>query len=64
MNSINTFANYLLGDQIKEIKNSFMPKIKREPKSAKFGKLSKYLTQNLFHYFNYKELYELGKRKR
>ena len=61
MNSINPFANYLSGAQSKEIKNSFMPKIKREPKSAKFGKLSKYLTQNLFHYFNYKELYELGK---
>ena len=23
--------------------------------------LSKYLTQNLFRYFNYKEIYELGK---
>jgi len=58
---LNHFAYYSNGDQGKEIKNSFMPKIQREPKSIKFVKLSKYLTQNLFHYFDYKEIYELGK---
>ena len=45
----------------KEIKTSFMPKINREPKDNNFKKLSKYLTQHLIQYFNYKELYELGK---
>ena len=47
--------------QKKEIKASFMPKINREPKDKIFVKLSKNLTQYLIQFFNYKEVYELGK---
>ena len=48
--------------QKKEIKTSFMPRIKRVPKDKLFNnKMSSNLTKYLFDFFNYKELYELGK---
>ena len=58
---MNPFNYKSSSNETKEIKSSFMPKINREPKDNKFKKLSKYLTQNLFRYFNHKEIYELGK---
>ena len=61
MNYMNPFNYKSSSNETKEIKSSFMPKINREPKDNKFKKLSKYLTQNLFRYFNYKEIYEFGK---
>lgn len=46
----------------KEIKTTFMIKIKREPKDKNFiNKMSQNLTKYLFDYFSYKELYEMGK---
>ena len=46
----------------KEIKETFMPRIQREPKEKYFNKkLSSNLTKYLFDFFSYKELYELGK---
>ena len=46
----------------KEISSNFATKINREPKDKKFAnKLSKYLTKHLISFFNYKEMYELGK---
>ena len=59
INKINPFNFNLLNE--KEIRNSFMPKINFEPDDKKFVKLSKNLTQYLLQYFNYKEIYELGK---
>lgn len=48
--------------QKKEIKTSFMPRIKRVPKDKLFNnKMCSNLTKYLFDFFNYKELYELGK---
>lgn len=38
-----------------------MPKIKREPKTKKFIKLSSNLTKYLFDFFSYDEIYEIGK---
>ena len=61
MNYMNPFNYKSSSNETKEIKSSFMPKINREPKDNKFKKLSKYFTQNLFRYFNHKEIYELGK---
>ena len=63
MNQLNPI-NYipsLYPSQKKEIRTSFMPKINREPKDKSFVKLSKNLTQYLIQFFNYKEIYELGK---
>ena len=46
----------------KEIKTSFMPKIKRAPLDKKFNnKLSSNLTKYLFDFFSYKDLFEMGK---
>ena len=46
----------------KEIKESFMPKIKRESKYKNFNnKLSSNLTKYLFNFLSYKEAYEMGK---
>ena len=46
----------------KEIKTTFMPKIKRQPQHKNFyNKMSKNLTKYLFDFFSYKELYEMGK---
>ena len=61
MNYINPFNYDSSSNEEKEIKTSFMPKINREPKAKKFNKLSKFLTQHLIQFFNYKEIYELGK---
>ena len=48
--------------KVKEIKDSFMPKIERKPKHNKFkNKLSSNLTKNIFNYLSYKEAYEMGK---
>ena len=45
----------------KEIKTTFMRKINRQPKNKNvFNKMSKNLT-NIFNFFSYKELYEMGK---
>lgn len=45
-----------------EIKSSFMPKIKREPKEKLFNKkICSNLTKYLFDFFDYKDLYEKGK---
>lgn len=63
MNQINplNYISSLNNSQTKEIKNSFMPKINREPKDENFVKLSKNLTQYLLQFFKYKEIYEMGK---
>lgn len=46
----------------KEIKETFMSTIPREPKEKQFNnKLSSNLTKYLFDFFSYKEIYELGK---
>ena len=46
----------------KEIKESFMPRIKRESKYKNFNnKLSSNLTKYLFNFLSYKEAYEMGK---
>jgi hypothetical protein len=46
----------------KEIKTSFMPKIKRVPKAFLFNnKMSSNLTKYLFNFFDYKQVYEMGK---
>ena len=46
----------------KEIKTTFMPKKNRQPKNKNFyNKMSKNLTNYLFDFFSYKELYEMGK---
>ena len=48
--------------KVKEIKDSFMPKIERKPKHNIFkNKLSSNLTKNIFNYLSYKEAYEMGK---
>ena len=66
MKSLNPFNSNFLSNKStnstkKEIRNTFMPKIKREPRDTKFVKLSKYTTQHMFKFFDYKELYEFGK---
>ena len=62
MNLINNISSFFSDStQKKEIKPSFMPKIKREPKTKKFNNLSSNLTKYLFDFFSYKELYEMGK---
>ena len=45
----------------KLVKNVFMSKINRKPNTNQFVNLSKYVTQHLFKFFDYNELYELGK---
>ena len=60
LNPINYIPS-LNASQKKEIRSSFMQKINREPKDKSFVKLSKNLTQYLIQFFNYKEVYELGK---
>ena len=60
MNPIHSYVSQL--NVQKEIKSSFMPKIKREPKHKNFNnKLSSKLTKNLFKFLTYKESYEIGK---
>lgn len=63
LNNLNPLSYYSSssGEQAKEIRSSFMPKIDREPKNNKFVSLSKYLTQYMLPFFDYKELYEVGK---
>ena len=66
MKSLNPFNSNFLSNKStnstkKEIRTTFMPKINREPKETKFVKLSKYTTQHMFKFFDYKELYEFGK---
>ena len=52
MNLINYISSFFFdSNQKKEIKSSFMPKIKREPKEKKFKNLSKILTKYLFDFF-------------
>ena len=60
MNHIYSYSSQINGK--KEIKSSFMPKIKREPKHKNLNnKLSSKLTKNLFKFLTYKESYEIGK---
>ena len=63
MNYINNLpSQYSQANSKKEIKTSFMPKIKRAPLDKKFNnKLSSNLTKYLFDFFSYKELLEIGK---
>ena len=63
LNPINLLfsSNQSLNSSNTIVKGRFMPKINREPKDKKFVKLSKYTTQYMFKYFDYEELYELGK---
>ena len=65
MGLVNSVYGYVKGSNPnpeKEIKETFMPKIQREPKEKNFNKkLSSNLTKYLFDFFSYKELYELGK---
>ena len=63
MESVNSVYG-LIGSKTekKEIKETFMPKISREPKEKYFNKkLGSNLTKYLFDFFSYKELYEFGK---
>ena len=60
INPLNYFSSQKESEK-KEIKATFMPRIKREPNDKKFVKLSKYLTQHLIKFFDYNEIYELGK---
>jgi len=63
MNSLNPFSYFSQNnrDTKKEVKTGFMHKINRMPIDNKFNNLSKYVTQHIFHFFDYNELYELGK---
>ena len=63
LNPLNSFfsSNQSSNPSNKIIRNTFMPKINREPKDKKFVKLSKYMTQHMFRFFDYNELYEFGK---
>ena len=63
LNPINLLfsSNQSLNSSNTIVKGRFMPKINREPKDKKFVKISKYTTQYMFKYFDYEELYELGK---
>ena len=61
MKSLNPLNLIFPTNQDKIIRNTFMPKINREPKDKKFVKISKYMTQHIFRFFDYNELYELGK---
>ena len=63
MNSLNPFSYFSQNnrDTKKEVKTGFMHKINRKPIDNKFNNLSKYVTQHLFHFLDYNELYELGK---
>ena len=63
MNSLNplTYFSKNNTDAKKEVKTGFMHKINRKPIDNKFVNLSKYVTQHLLHFFDYDELYELGK---
>ena len=62
-NSINSINQYETQyNQKKEIKTSFMPKIKRSSVEKNFNKkMSPNLTKYLFDFFSKEELYELGK---
>jgi len=61
LNSSKIFS-FLQNKPKKEIKETFMPKIKRESKERSFNnKMSSNLTKYLFNFFDYKELYEMGK---
>ncbi len=54
--------HFISSSEPKEIKTTFMPKIKRLPKSKLFNnKMSSNLTKYLFDFFDYKEIYEMGK---
>ena len=60
MNPIHSYISQV--NVQKEIKSSFMPKIKREPKHKNFNnKLSSNLTKYLYNFLTYKESYEMGK---
>ena len=59
---MNSVSSYFNPGPKKEIKETFMKKIKREPNVKTFNnKISPNLTKYLFDYFSYKELYEMGK---
>ena len=62
MGLMNSVSSYFNPGPKKEIKETFMKKIKREPNVKTFNnKISLNLTKYLFDYFSYKELYEMGK---
>ena len=62
MGLMNSVSSYFNPGPKKEIKETFMKKIKREPNVKTFNnKISPNLTKYLFDYFSYKELYEMGK---
>ena len=56
MKSLNPLNLIFPTNQDKIIRNTFMPKINREPKDKKFVKISKYMTQHIFRFFDYNEL--------
>ena len=65
-NSLNSITSYFYPktsstNMNKLVKNVFMSKINRKPNTNQFVNLSKYVTQHLFKFFDYNELYELGK---
>jgi hypothetical protein len=62
MGLMNSVSSYFNPGPKKEIKETFMKKIKREPNVKTFNnKISPNITKYLFDYFSYKELYEMGK---
>ena len=62
MDSKNIINDNNIQKEKKEIKSTFMPKIKRKTIAQLFNKkLSSNLTKYLFNFFSYKDLYEFGK---